>query len=52
MVGGVTSPAGEQVACPLRGELKMLKALTSPEAKEGSYWDQEADLILCTCHQR
>jgi len=47
MVGGVASPAGEQATCPLRGELKTLKAPTSPEAEEGSCWDQEADLVLC-----
>jgi len=52
MVGGVASPAGEQVACSLCGELRMLKAPTSPEAKEGSCWDQEAHLILSTCCQR
>jgi len=30
MVGGVVSLAGEQAACPLRGELGMFKALASP----------------------
>ncbi len=47
MVGGVVSPAGEQVAYPLHGELGTLKAPTSLEVEEGSYWDQEADFVLC-----
>jgi len=46
------SLAGEQAACRLRGELGTLKALASPKAEEGSYWDQEADLVLCACHQQ
>jgi len=40
------SPAGEQAAYPLRGELGTFKAPASPEAEEGSCWDQEADLVL------
>jgi len=52
-VGGVASPVGEQVACPLRGELGTLKASVSPEAEEeGNCWDQEADLAFCACCQR
>jgi len=51
MVGGVATPAGEQVACPLHGELRMLKAPMSLEAKEGRCWDQEVHLILSTCRQ-
>jgi hypothetical protein len=49
MVGGVVSPAGEQVAYPLHGELGTLKAPASPEVEESIYWDQEADFVLCTC---
>jgi len=52
MVRGVVSPAEEHSACLLRGELGMLKVLALPEVKEGSYWDQEANLVLCACHQR
>jgi len=40
------SPAEEQATCPLRGELGTFKAPASPEAEEGSCWDQEADLVL------
>jgi hypothetical protein len=39
MVGGVASPAGEQTACPLCGELETLKMSTSPKIEEGNYWD-------------
>jgi hypothetical protein len=40
------SPVEEQATCPLRGELRTFKAPASPEAEEGSCWDQEADLVL------
>jgi len=52
MIGGVASPAGEQAACPLRGELGTFKVPTLPKTEEGGCWDQEADFVLCACCQR
>ncbi len=39
------------MACPLRGELEMLKVSVSPKVEEGNYWDQEVDLVFCACRQ-
>jgi hypothetical protein len=46
------SPAREQAACPLCGELGMLKAPVLLEAEEDNCWDQKAHLVLCACHQQ